>query len=78
MKKLFVVVAITLFASPALADQPKAKFYDFGDQVINGEIKTPTVQLFQEKKKVEFDRHLSLKKSFISEIEKTSNERTFK
>lgn len=42
MKKFLVVVAITLFASTALAQQPKSKFYDFGEQVIDGEIKKPT------------------------------------
>jgi hypothetical protein len=61
-----------------LADQPKAKFYDFGEQVIDGEIKKPTALYVDTKKKVQFGRLLSLKKSFISEIEKSSKERTFK
>ena len=78
MKKFLVVVAITLFASTALAQQPKSKFYDFGEQVIDGEIKKPTAIYLDTKKKVRFKRLLSLKKSFISEIEKSSRERTFK
>ena len=78
MKKFLVVVAITLFTTTALADQPKAKFYDFGEQVIDGEIKKPTALYVDTKKKVQFGRLLSLKKSFISEIEKSSKERTFK
>jgi len=78
MKKFLVVVAITLFASTALAQQPKSKFYDFGEQVIDGEIKKPTALYVDSKKKVQFDRLLSLKKSFINEIEKSSKERTFK
>ena len=78
MKKFLVVVAITLFASTALAQQPKSKFYDFGEQVIDGEIKKPTALYVDSKKKVRFKRLLSLKKSFISEIQNSSKERTFK
>ena len=78
MKKFLIVVAITLFASTALAQQPKSKFYDFGEQVIDGEIKKPTTLYVDIKKKVKFQRLLSLKKSFIPQIEESSKERTFK
>ena len=78
MKKFLVVVAIILFASTALAQQPKSKFYDFGEQVIDGEIKKPTTLYVDTKKKVKFQRLLSLKKSFIPQIEESSKERTFK
>ena len=54
MKKFLVVVAIILFASTALAQQPKSKFYDFGEQVIDGEIKKPTTLYVDTKKKVKF------------------------
>ena len=78
MKKFLVVVAITLFTTTALADQPREKFYDFGEQVIDGEIKKPTTLYVDIKKKVKFQRLLSLKKSFIPQIEESSKERTFK
>ena len=78
MKKFLVVVAITLFASTALAQQPKSKFYDFGEQVIDGEIKKPTALYTDSKNKVKFDRLLKLKKSFISSLNESSKERTFK
>ena len=78
MKKFLIVVAITLFTTTALADQPKAKFYDFGEQVIDGEIKKPTTLYVDIKKNVKFQRLLSLKKSFIPQIEESSKERTFK
>ena len=42
MKKFFAITAFTLLATTATADQPKAKFYDFGEQIIDGEIKKPT------------------------------------
>ena len=72
MKKFLVVVAITLFASTALAQQPKSKFYDFGEQVIDGEIKKPTALYVDSKKKVRFERLLKLKKSFISSLNDSS------
>ena len=78
MKKFLVVVAITLFTTTALADQPRVKFYDFGDQLIDGVTKKPTALYTDSKNKVKFDRLLKLKKSFISEIEESSKERTFK
>ena len=78
MKKFLVVVAITLFASTALAQQPKSKFYDFGEQVIDGEIKKPTALYVDTKKKVQFKRLLNLKKSFLSQIGESSKERVFK
>ena len=78
MKKFLVVVAITLFASTALAQQPKSKFYDFGEQVIDGEIKKPTALYVDSKKKVRFERLLKLKKSFISSLNDSSKERVFK
>lgn len=57
---------------------PKAKFYDFSEQVIDGEIKKPTALYTDSKRKVKFDRLLKLKKSFIPELMKTAEERTFK
>ena len=54
MKKFLVVVAIILFASTALAQQPKSKYYDFGEQVIDGEIKKPTTLYVDTKKKLKF------------------------
>jgi hypothetical protein len=78
MKKFLVVVAITLFTTTALAQQPKAKFYDFGEQIIDGEIKKPTALFTDSKKKVKFDRLLSLKKSFISSLNDSAKERAFK
>tara|TARA_A100001515_G_scaffold30522_1_gene23807 strand:- start:3790 stop:4026 length:237 start_codon:yes stop_codon:yes gene_type:complete len=78
MKKFLVVVAITLFTTTALADQPREKFYDFGEMLIDGEIRKPTALYMDSKQRVEFDRLLRLKKSFITKIEESSKERTFK
>jgi hypothetical protein len=79
---LYAAIFIALFVmlgNDALAQtKPKSKFYDFGEQVIDGEIKKPTALFTDSKKKVKFDRLLKLKKSFIPELMKTAEERTFK
>ena len=71
---ILLFVATSAFAQ----SKPKPKFYDFGEQVIDGEIKKPTALYTDSKKKVKFDRLLKLKKSFIPELLKTSEEKTFK
>jgi len=79
---LYVAIFIALFVmlgNDALAQtKPKSKFYDFGEQVIDGEIKKPTALFTDSKKKVQFDRLLKLKKTFIPDLMKTSKERTFR
>jgi len=79
---LYVAIFIALFVmlgNDALAQtKPKSKFYDFGEQVIDGEIKKPTALFTDSKKKVQFDRLLKLKKTFIPNLMKTSKERVFK
>ena len=78
MKKFFAITAFTLLATTATADQPKAKFYDFGEQIIDGEIKKPTALYTNSRQKVKFDRLLKLKKSFLPQLFNTAKERVFK
>ena len=75
---IFIAVFILLGNDALAQTKPKSKFYDFGEQVIDGEIKKPTALYTDSKKKVKFDRLLKLKKSFIPELLKTSEEKTFK
>lgn len=80
MKTILTIAAIMFFATPAMAENPKSnvKFYDFGDQVINGELKAPTVTYIDNDQRVKFDRLLSLKKTFLPALEETGKESTFK
>ena len=75
---IFIAVFVLLGNEAQAQKSPKAKFYDFSEQVIDGEIKKPTALYTDSKKKVKFDRLLKLKKSFIPDLLKTSEERTFK
>tara|TARA_Y100000034_G_C6840525_1_gene380214 strand:- start:1015 stop:1230 length:216 start_codon:yes stop_codon:yes gene_type:complete len=60
------------------AAQPKYKFYDFNEQIIDGERKKPTALYTDARKQVKFDRLLKLKKSFLPRLFDTAKERIFK
>ena len=78
MRKLIISLIILLFSLPAIAKSPKSKFYDFSDQLIDGERKTPTALYTDVRRQVKFDRLFSLKKSFLRKLFNTSKERVFK
>jgi hypothetical protein len=83
MKKWFgmtlCLLTLVAFAGTAMAQGgSKSKFYDFSDQVIDGEIKKPTALYTNARQKVKFDRLLSLKKSFLPAILETSKDKAFK
>jgi hypothetical protein len=78
MKKLLLLLFLLLFSASAMAKSPKSKFYDFSEQLIDGEIKKPTALYTDAREQVRFDRLLSLKKSFIKKLFSTSKERVFK
>jgi len=77
---VFFIIAM-FGASAALANPPgnaNSKFYDFGEQVIDGDIRTPTALYTSARQKVKFDRLLSLKKSFLPQLNATAKENIFK
>lgn len=83
MKKIVfaVVFACALgFAVPAAMARGgvKSKFYDFSDQLIDGDIKKPTTLFTDARQKVKFDRLLRLKKSFLEPLMETAKETSFK
>tara|TARA_R100001440_G_scaffold69619_1_gene91590 strand:- start:26 stop:286 length:261 start_codon:yes stop_codon:yes gene_type:complete len=78
LKKIFIIVLLTLSFSSIAAPPKKSKFYDFGDQMIDGEIKKPTGQYINSRDRARFDRLLSLKKSFLPKMFLTSKEKIFK
>ena len=84
MKKFAAAIVTVTFvmgmATSALAAPPsdKSKFYDFSDQLIDGEIRKPTALYTDARQKAKFDRLLSLKKSFLRAMYQTSKEKVFK
>jgi hypothetical protein len=65
-------------ASTAKGSNMRSKFYDFSEQLIDGEIKKPTTLYTDVRKQVRFDRLLKLKKSFLPKLFATAKERVFK
>ena len=79
---LIVMLAGSLYlcmVSQSLDKPPtKSKFYDFSEQLINGEVRKPQTFYTNVRDKVKFERLLSLKKSFLRPMFDTSKERIFK
>jgi len=76
---LLVSVAIVATASLATGKPPsRSKFYDFSEQLIDGEVKKPTTLYTDARQKVRFDRLLKLKKSFLPKLFETAKEKVFK
>ena len=71
---LFIFLNVTAIS----AKQPKSKFYDFSEQLIDGERKRPTTLYTDSRQQVKFDRLLKLKKSFMPKLFNTAKERVFK
>ena len=78
MKKLITIAIFMFIPSICFAENPKVKFYDFGDQIINGEMKKPEIDLWSARNKVKFDRLLSLKKTFLPALEESAKSSVFK
>jgi len=82
---LYTLIMIVYFFSmtyklEARAEPPKpnSKFYDFSEQIIDGQIKKPTALYTDSRQKVKFDRLLKLKKSFLPEILNSAKNPVFK
>ncbi len=79
-----IVLAAMMAAGPVVGQTPpkkgevKSKFYDFSDQIIDGEIKKPTTLYTDARQRVKFDRLLRLKKSFLEPMLQTAKEQVFK
>ena len=80
MKKLLplLIAAAVLITTPVFAKSPKVKFYDFQDQLIDGQLTKPAALYTDSRQQVKFERLLSLKKSFITVLLQTSKDRVFK
>jgi hypothetical protein len=75
---VFVAMIFISASSSATAQTPRSKFYDFNDQLIDGERKKPTTLYTDARERVKFNRLLKLKKSFIPQLFNTAKEKVFK
>ena len=76
---LFIILLILMGATSVQAKPPlKSKFYDFSEQLIDGEIRRPTALYMDARKRVKFERLLKLKKSFLPKLFDSAREKIFK
>jgi len=76
---LILIFIISFWTFDVLSKPPiKSKFYNFNDQVIDGEIRKPTALYTDARQKARFDRLLRLKKSFLPALFKTAKNKVFK
>lgn len=76
-----LIYIYTLSSFPLAHAKPpptKSKFYDFNEQIIDGEIRKPTATYIDSREKAKFERLLKLKKSFMPELFKTHKNKVFK
>lgn len=79
-----LTVSLLFFSGDALGNgqttksNPRVKFYNFDEILIDGEIKKPTGLYTDSRRSAEFDRLFKLKKSFIPDLMDTSRERILK
>ncbi len=76
---IFLVFFLVSVESAWSAPSTKSKFYDFSDQLIDGEIKRPTALYMDTRQEVKFQRLLKLKRNFLGPyLNKTARDRVFK
>tara|TARA_B100000900_G_C20066247_1_gene508037 strand:- start:253 stop:498 length:246 start_codon:yes stop_codon:yes gene_type:complete len=77
--KLVMILTIVLFAFMGAASaKRKTKFYDFSDQMINGEIKKPSTIYIDTRTRAKFAKLLKLKRSFVEPLLLTGKEPALK
>tara|TARA_R100000008_G_C3562135_1_gene156858 strand:+ start:600 stop:857 length:258 start_codon:yes stop_codon:yes gene_type:complete len=71
-----LVLAVILFfhVNTAHSKSKKARFYDFSDQLINGEIKKPSTIYMEARARAKFAKLLRLKKSFRQALIRTNQD----
>jgi len=67
-----------VFSEASPPKNQKSKFYDFNEQLIDGEIRKPTALYMDARQRAKFERLLKLKKSFLPALFKTSKNKVFK
>lgn len=77
MKKILALITILLISTPVFA-KSKTRFYDFSDQLIDGNIKKPSTIYMEARTRAKFAKLLTLKKSFIPRLLMTGKESLLK
>jgi hypothetical protein len=72
-------LTVLSFGHAAAARAPeRAKFYDFSEQLIDGQIKRPTALYTDARREAQFKRLLKIKRSFMPQLFRTAKDPMFK
>lgn len=79
---LLVALIVVAFSGMAFAqddgggggEEPRSKFYDFNDMMVDGELQKPKVQRAEARGSAKFERLLDLKKSFLPKVQQSAKE----
>jgi hypothetical protein len=77
-KTLTILFTLLALCGNVVADEPKTKFYDFEDLVINGEYKKPQVLYIDSDSQVKFERLLKLKKNLLIKLRETKTDNSLR
>jgi len=77
MRKILTLITVLSISVPVFA-KSKARFYDFSDQLIDGNIKKPSTIYMEARTRAKFAKLLTLKKSFIPRLLMTGKESLLK
>jgi hypothetical protein len=86
LKRLIIaiIIGVLVYSLVGIADaiakkpSPRSKFYNFDEQMIDGQVRKPTYLYINTRDKARFERLLSLKKSFMRKLFSTSKNPVFK
>jgi hypothetical protein len=72
-------LTILSFGHAAASQAPeRAKFYDFSEQLIDGQVKRPTALYTDVRRQAQFKRLLKIKRSFMPQLLRTSKDPVFR
>ena len=72
-------LTVLSFGHAAAARAPeRAKFYDFSEQLIDGQIRRPTALYTDVRRQAQFKRLLKIKRSFMPQLFRTAKDPVFK
>jgi len=77
-KTLTILFTLLALCGNVVADEPKTKFYDFDDLLINGEYKKPQVLYIDSDSQVRFERLLKLKKNLLIKLRETKTDNSLR
>lgn len=78
MKYSLTSLSVLLILFTNVSAEPKTKFYDFEDLLINGEYKKPQVLYIDSDSQVKFERLLKLHKDFLKRLQETKRDKSLR